>query len=139
VNRAVYDCGVLVSAVGWGGNPRLCVDLVASGQVNLFVTDEIWSEYTHRLPRRLSEEKRAVDAQQFLSWLLRIVNFVEPSPLGKRRSRDIKDDRYLACALSARAEAIVSNDRDLLVLQKPFGVKILTPIQFLKFVRGADL
>jgi predicted nucleic acid-binding protein len=62
---------------------------------------------------------------------------VEPAPLGKPRSRDIRDAAYLACALQAGAEVIVSNDRDLLVLGKPFGIAILTPIQFLKLVRGA--
>jgi predicted nucleic acid-binding protein len=56
--------------------------------------------------------------------------------LGKQRSRDPTDDRYLACALGARAEALVSNDRDLLVLGKPFGVPVMTPIHFLKLVRG---
>ena len=32
--------------------------------------------------------------------------------------------------------ASVSNDRDLLVLGKPFGVPVVTPIQFLKLVRS---
>lgn len=137
--RAVYDCGVLVSAIGWGGNPRLCLDLVASGLVSLFVTDEIWAEYIDRIPRRLMEEERGVEPQPVLSWLLRVAHFVEPAPLGKQRSRDIQDDRYLACALAARADAIVSNDRDVLALRKPFGVRILTPIQFLKLVRNVDL
>jgi len=134
--RAVMDCGVLISAIGWGGNARACLDLAASGQVLLFVTDEIWNEYADRIPPILAGEKPEVDSQPVLAWLLGIVQFVEPAPLGKQRSRDIRDDCYLACAVQAGAEVIVSNDRDLLVLGKPFGVSILTPIQFLKLVRG---
>jgi putative PIN family toxin of toxin-antitoxin system len=130
--RAVFDCGVLISAIGWGGNARLCVDRVVAGQATLFVTDEIWNEYADRIPRRLREEQREVDPTLVLSLLLTLAHFVEPTPLGKRRSRDLKDERYLACALAARADAVVSNDRDLLVLGKPFGIPILTPIQFLK-------
>ena len=61
---------------------------------------------------------------------------MEPVPLGKPRSRDPKDDRYLACALGAKAEALVSNDRDLLALERPCGVAILTPVESLKLVRG---
>jgi predicted nucleic acid-binding protein len=137
VIRAILDCGVLVSAIGWGGNARACLDLAAAGQVSLFVTDEIWNEYTHRIPRILAEERPGVDPQPVLAWLLMLAQFVEPAPIGKQRSRDIRDDCYLACALQAGAEVIVSNDRDLLGLGKPFGVAILTPIQFLKFVRGA--
>jgi uncharacterized protein len=134
--RAVIDCGVLVSAIGWGGNARACLDLAASGQVSLFVTDEIWNEYADRIPAILAAEERDVDPQAVLAWLLTIARFVEPAPLGKQRSRDIRDDCYLACALQASADVIVSNDRDLLALGKPFGVAILTPIQFLKLVRG---
>ena len=69
-------------------------------------------------------------------WVLTVLYFVEPAPLGKRRSLDPKDDRYLACALGAEAEAIVTNDRDLLALGKPFGISICTPIEFLKLVRS---
>jgi putative PIN family toxin of toxin-antitoxin system len=136
--RAAIDCGVLVSAIGWGGNARACFELAASGQATLFVTEEIWKEYSERMPVILARQKREVDVQPMLAWLLTVVRFVEPAPPGKPRSRDIEDDCYLGCALSAGAEVIVSNDRDLLVLGKPFGIAILTPIQFLKLVRGSS-
>jgi len=134
----VFDCGVLVSAIGWAGNSRQCLRLVAARQARLFVTDEIWREYTERIPAILARARPGVDPQPTLAWLLLTANFVEPSPLGKRCSRDLKDDPYLACALAADAECIVSNDRDLLSLGKPFGVPILTPINFLKLVRTAS-
>ena len=58
----------------------------------------------------------------------------EPVPLGKQRSRDAKDDPYLACALAAKAEFIISRDADLLDLGKPFGIEVLTPRAFLSRV-----
>ena len=51
--------------------------------------------------------------------------------MGKARSRDPKDDIFLACALSARARFIVSSDQDLLKLGKPFGIEIVQPAQFI--------
>ena len=39
----------------------------------------------------------------------------------------MKDDPYLACALAAGAQVIVSLDHDLLALEKPFGIEIITP------------
>ena len=57
--------------------------------------------------------------------------WVEPAPLGRQRSRDVKDERFIAAALSANAKAIVSYDRDLLALEKPFGIPILRPARFL--------
>ena len=64
-------------------------------------------------------------------WYLEKVHLVEPASLGKLRSRDPRDDPYLAAALSARA-VIVTYDKDLLDLGKPFGVEILRPSAFLK-------
>jgi len=59
------------------------------------------------------------------------VKMVSPAPLGKQRSRDAKDDPYLACALAAPASFLVSRDEDLLVLGKPFGIEIITPRELL--------
>jgi putative PIN family toxin of toxin-antitoxin system len=132
----VFDCGVLVSAIGWRGNPRRCLGLVAHRQVRLCVTSEIWDEYDRRIPAVLARKRPGVDPRPALDWLLTVGQFVEPAPLRRQRSRDPKDDPYLACALAAGAEAIVTNDRDLLDSGKPFGVSILTPVQFLLRVRG---
>jgi predicted nucleic acid-binding protein len=59
------------------------------------------------------------------------VKLVDPAPLGKQRSRDAKDDPHLACALGAGANLIVPRDRDLLALQKPFGIQIIMPRELL--------
>ena len=72
------------------------------------------------------------DPTPFLAWIERVPLRVEPVPLGKRRSRDVKDDPFLACALASRATLLVTKDKDLLELNKPFGVKIVTPRQFLR-------
>jgi predicted nucleic acid-binding protein len=69
-----------------------------------------------------------------LAWYLERVRKVEPAPLGKRRSRDPQDDPYLAAALGAGARVIVTYDRDLLVLEKPFGIAIVRPSRFLQMV-----
>jgi len=60
----------------------------------------------------------------------RVALLVEPAPLGKRRSRDVKDDPFLACALASGAEFIVTKDKDLLAMEKPFGVEVVTPREF---------
>lgn len=133
---AVFDCGVVVSALGWSGNPRFCLDLVYAGQVCLCVTTEVWEEYRAKVPEVLGAHRRSVDAEVELARLLRVVQFVKPAALGKRRGRDPEDERYLAAALGAGVAALVSNDRDLLALGKPFGVPIVTPIEFLRLARS---
>ena len=63
---------------------------------------------------------------------------VEPALLGKQRSRDPKDDPYLACALASRAKVIVTRDDDLLTMNKPFGIEIITPRELLTKLARQD-
>lgn len=44
--------------------------------------------------------------------------------------RDPKDDKFLALALAAEADVVVSSDEDLLVLNPWRGIPIVTPAEF---------
>ena len=134
--RAVYDCNVILSGIGWNGSARKCLKLVAERQVFLFVTDEILAEYEAVIPETLAEEVPEVDPHPKLAWIKSKARLVEPSPLGKRRSRDVKDDVYLAAALGAAAEYIVTYDKDLLDLEKPFGIETIRPAEFLRRIKA---
>lgn len=127
----VVDTNVVVSAAFWPkSEDRLCFVLLARRKCRLAVTELILNEYrclAARIGRRECPER---DPTAFLDWIERVALLVEPAPLGKRRSRDAKDDPFLACALASRAEFIVTKDKDLLALGKPFGVEIVTPRQF---------
>jgi putative PIN family toxin of toxin-antitoxin system len=125
------DTNVVVSAAFWPrSEDRRCFVLLARRKCRMAVTEVILDEYRSlaaRIGRRECPDK---DPAPFLDWIERVALLVEPSPLGKRRSRDVKDDPFLACALACRAEFIVSKDKDLLALKKPFGVEIVTPRDF---------
>ena len=41
--------------------------------------------------------------------------------------RDRYDDKFIEAALAAGARTLIARDRDLTVLQKPFGIEILPP------------
>jgi putative PIN family toxin of toxin-antitoxin system len=130
--RAVFDCNVVLSGIGWGGSARKCLRLVAERKVFLFVTDAILAEYDAIIPDTLAKEVPEVNPQPKLEWIHRKAELIEPALLGKRRSRDAKDDIYLAAALSASASFVVSYDKDLLALEKPFGIEIIRPAEFLR-------
>jgi putative PIN family toxin of toxin-antitoxin system len=127
----VVDTNVVVSATFWPqSEDRRCFVLLARRKCRLAVSEAILDEYRTlavRIGRRECPDK---DPTPFLGWIERVALLVEPSPLGKRRSRDAKDDPFLACALASRAEFIVTKDKDLLALEKPFGVEIVTPREF---------
>ena len=53
---------------------------------------------------------------------MRAVTVLQPQPLAQPVCRDPDDDEVLALALLAQAQAIVSGDNDLLVLQSFEGI-----------------
>ena len=56
---------------------------------------------------------------------------MEPAVIAPTILADVDDDAVLACALAARAEAIVSGDSHLLNLKEYRGIPILTVVDVL--------
>jgi putative PIN family toxin of toxin-antitoxin system len=130
----VVDANVILAGIGWGGTARLCLKLAAKRRIALCVTESILAEYEAVVPDRLREEMPELHPQPKLAWIRAKSKLFEPAPLGKQRSRDPKDDPYLACALAARAHYIISYDEDLLKLKKPFGIEIIRPAELLRCI-----
>ncbi|PWU15549.1 MAG: putative toxin-antitoxin system toxin component, PIN family [Verrucomicrobia bacterium] len=126
--RAFLDANVVFAGARWRGEARRCLVAMARRKVITFATSETLGE----LRQLANELAYKCPNPPFMTpeWYYRKVTVVSPAPLGKQR-RDPKDDPYLACALAARAQAIVSRDEDLLVLEKPFGIEIVTPRELL--------
>ena len=127
--KAVFDAGVVFSGAGWRGEANRCLQAMARRQVIAYATEE-----THQELRNLMIDRADATKHPFvpiLDWYNDTVKRVEPAPLGKQRSRDIKDDPYLGCALGAEAKIIVTRDKDLLALGKPFGIQMITPRELL--------
>jgi predicted nucleic acid-binding protein len=127
--RVVFDAGVVFSAAGWRGEAHRCLVAMARRRVKAFATEETINELTELISEKGSRGSHSPSV--IVTWYLDNVKRVEPSPLGKQRSRDAKDDPYLACALGAGVKIIVSRDEDLLTLGKPFGIEIITPRELL--------
>ncbi|MEI7733704.1 MAG: putative toxin-antitoxin system toxin component, PIN family [Verrucomicrobiota bacterium] len=121
-----------MSGIGWNGSARNCLKLVAQRRVFLYASDAILAEYESVIPKTLAEEMPDIDPHPKLAWVRTRSRLVEPSPLGKRRSRDAKDDIYLATALGASAQYLVTYDKDLLDMDKPFGIATVRPAEFLR-------
>jgi uncharacterized protein len=132
--KVVFDAGVVFSAAGWRGEAHRCLVAMARRRVKAFATEETLRELAELIAERGYRATHSPSA--LIEWYAENVRRVEPSPLGKQRSRDPKDDPYLACALGAGAKIIVSRDEDLPVLGKPFGIEIITPRQLLARLSG---
>jgi putative PIN family toxin of toxin-antitoxin system len=131
----VLDTNTVVSAIFWPRSiARRCLIGLAKRQYALAVSSEIFAEY-ETVSAELQPRFPHCNSEGALAWLRFKAKWVEPAPLGKKRSRDSRDDPFLSCALSAQAKFLVTRDNDLLDLEKPFGIQMLSPIQFLGWMR----
>lgn len=132
--RVVFDANVVAAGVCWHGEGRLCLVRMARHEAIGYATETSLAETREAAVRLIQKFKPSHNTAGLLQWYLEKAKLVEPAPLGKQRSRDPKDDPYLAAALAAHALFIVSYDKDLLDLGKPFGIEIIHPAKFLKLV-----
>ena len=129
----VFDTSVVIQAMFWQRSTgRRCFVGVARRRFKLALSAAILLEYERTAAILRTERFREANPAGMLGWLARVALYVEPAPLRGRLSRDAKDNVFVATALAAQATHIITQDRDLLALEKPFGVKIVTPAEFLR-------
>jgi putative PIN family toxin of toxin-antitoxin system len=84
------------------------------------------------------ESKRRIDHSQLKALISGIASFTSRAKLvcpAKSLSvcRDPEDDMLLECCLEAKADFLITGDKDLLAIDKPpSGLKILSPNKFIK-------
>ena len=127
----VMDTGVLVSGLYWFNEAHQCLRAWEQGIFHLVASDAIFDEY-QRVARRVKErEGLAGDPEPTLRLIRKHALWVAPEPLGRPVCRDAKDDKFIEAALAAQARLLLARDADLTDLEKPFGIEIVTPRQFL--------
>jgi uncharacterized protein len=128
--RAVADTNIVVSGLLWHGRPRRVLDQARAERVELFTSPALLAELLDVLSRpKLSRRLAAagLSAHELTSGYAALARIVVPVPIGEQVIRaDPEDDEVLACAIAARAEAVVPGDRHLLDLGSFYGVPILT-------------
>jgi putative PIN family toxin of toxin-antitoxin system len=133
--RFVLDTNVIVSAALLAGSvPRQAFDVALNGG-KLLISVPMLLELAevlsrHKLNKYLFEEER----MRFLIALLKEAELVEIIE-EVFDCRDAKDNKFLELAVSGKANCVVSGDNDLLVLSPFRGIPVLTPREFLGYIR----
>lgn len=127
----VIDTGVLVAGVFWRHEPHHCVQAWVRGFLGLVVSESIFAEYDRVLHEVRMEQGFTTDLAPWLTAIEQSALWVSSEPLAGPVCRDPKDDQFIEAALAGRARWLIARDADLTALEKPFGVEIVTPRQFL--------
>lgn len=128
--KAVLDTNVLISSIFWKGPSRRIVDLAIANKIKSITSPEILEEVEAVLYEDFPQVPYA-KIEEIMRDILSYSQLIIPRRFTVKRLRDIKDTKIIACALSAKADYVVTGDKDLLVLKKYESTKILTPKAFL--------
>ncbi|MBI2264530.1 MAG: putative toxin-antitoxin system toxin component, PIN family [Armatimonadetes bacterium] len=138
--EVVLDSTVLVSAflTKTGVSAELLVHARRKAY-HLCLTDQIIEETQQvlleyqRIRKRYHYPDRSVI--QFVKGLRAISHLSTNLPEIRAVLRDPNDDAVIACALAAKANYIVTRDKDLLSMEKYERVRIVAPEKFMKILR----
>lgn len=140
--KIVLDTNVLVSALmNPHGTPAQIIDYVFENKIRLFISPPIVEELERilnypKLMKRHGLEREKL--KEFISDLLSIMLLIEGEETIEVIMEDPSDNKYLSCALNAKADFIISGDVHLLRLGEYGGIQIVTPAQFLEIMEREE-
>jgi uncharacterized protein len=136
--RVIFDTNTLVSTALFPGSVPGQALTVASQTYEILASSETLIELEavlsrSKFERYLSLEKR----QNFLAYIRLLVILVETNET-ITACRDPKDNKFLELAVSGKATALITGDKDLLDLHPFREIPILTPRDFLNLHQSED-
>src|SRR4051794_15179876 len=138
--RAVIDTNILVRAMlNPGGSVGPVVDLLRDGRYVFLYSEATLNELIDVLgrPRMVQRYGMTADKVDALCGLVILRGeAVQPSQI-ITVCRDPKDNKFLEVAVTARADVIVTGDKDLEVLDPFEGIPVIQPARFLHLLRGS--
>jgi hypothetical protein len=131
--KVVVDTNVFVSALfSAHGTPRRIIDLWKTGEITLCITKEILEEYIDVLRRfdfiEKHELKRLLD---LFKKRMNLIFIAFTSSLSVIKN-DPGDNKFIECAVAAKAQYIISGDNHLKALKTYRNIKIVSPAEFLQ-------
>ena len=126
--RVVLDTNVLIAAAyNPGSASARIVNLCRDGRLSMVVSPDLEREYDLMLHRALhgKANREAIDAA------IDRAKLCFPAETPRVVTADPTDDMLLAAAVEGQANALVTNDAEVLKVDSYHGVRILRPREFL--------
>jgi uncharacterized protein len=132
----VFDTNVIVEAIFWPrSTARRALTGLARRRFKTAINAGILEEYSAITAEVRARLFPAAQPSGALAWIASKSIRVEPMPLSDKLSRDPDDNIFVATAAAVQATFLVTQDRDLLLLGKAFGVTTVTPVELLRQLR----
>jgi putative PIN family toxin of toxin-antitoxin system len=128
--RVVLDSNVFIAAVAARGICEVIVELCLERH-RLISGEEILGEVEEKLRTKLKVPHRVVT--EYVKFLRQNAEFVMPEKLDPKTCRDPNDLMVLGLVSPGDVQAIVTGDKDLLVLGNFKDAPIMTPRAFWEF------
>ena len=128
--KIVLDANIFISALFWGGNPKKVLERAINKTDELYISKEILEEIEDVIGRpKFHAEKEKIE--YIIKSIEDISEKITSKIKIKKGSRDIKDNKYIECAMTADADYIISGDIHLLELKQYKKIKIVTAKEYL--------
>jgi putative PIN family toxin of toxin-antitoxin system len=125
----VLDTNVLVSGLAYPMSiPGRIVGLWRGGALDVVLSHYILEETARVLPRLPRVKLNAAEIRDLVDSFIFIADIVEPESETDAGLRDPADQQVLATLRAARADYLITGDKDLLVLAEKYP--IVTPAIF---------
>jgi putative PIN family toxin of toxin-antitoxin system len=135
--RAVLDTNVVLSGLFWHGTPHALIDRVREGTLIFISSPALLAELAEVIARPKYDTilvRSNTSRERSLAEVRELTEVIAPPPLAQPVCRDPDDDAVLALGVAAKADFIVSGDRDLLSLESFQNIPIVTPAEALRRV-----
>jgi len=139
--KAVLDTNIWVSAVIWGGVPDQILLLRERQLLTIAMSQQLLNE----IEATFNKKKLQPKLKDFNLTVSTLINLIRESvvlypieEISVPELRDPDDNIVLATAIAAKADAIITGDRDLLVLGEYQGIQIVTAQDFLRQYFNSD-
>jgi putative PIN family toxin of toxin-antitoxin system len=127
--RVVLDTNVLVSGLAYPtGVPGRIVGGWQRGGLDVVLSKYILDEMVRVLPKLSSNKRSSAEIRDLADSFLFMAEIVEPSSDVDEKLRDVADQPVLGTLLAAKADYLITGDKDLLALAGKYP--IVTPAVF---------
>jgi len=125
--KVVFDTNVILSSFLTEGLSQRVFDRCLN-DFEIVISEWILAEVREKLRKKFGVPSSEV--KELIDFLRNNLSYIEPKGEMPRVCRDKDDNNILRLASFAKAEVIITGDKDLLILQSYLKTIILTPRQF---------